>query len=67
MKKRKVSSRFFWTLLGIINVLALLVPIFLLRGSETNDASLGSTLLLIGIVFFLFIADAISVLVAYAL
>ena len=63
MKTSKPTTEF-WTVLTIVNVLALIYPINLLHGAESADESLFAALALIGVVFLLITVDAVSIAVA---
>jgi hypothetical protein len=66
MKNIKPSTQF-WTVLTMVNVLALIYPIHLLLHADSPGASLFATLALMGFVFLLAVADAVSILIADAI
>ena len=64
MKAKRPTSRF-WTVLTVINVLAIMYPLRLCLGGDGADTQLLATLALLGAGFFLAITDTISILLAY--
>ncbi len=65
MKTSKLTTEF-WTVLTIVNVLALIYPIRLLLCANSVDENLFATFVLIGSVFLLVVVDAISIVAAHA-
>jgi hypothetical protein len=65
MKTNKPTKEF-WTVLTMVNVLALIYPIYLMHGAESADETLFAAVALIGIVFLLMTVDAVSIVVAGA-
>jgi hypothetical protein len=64
--KRNKSSREFWMVLALVNVLALIYPINLLLRARSVDENLFATFVLIASVFLLVLGDAISIVAADA-
>lgn len=64
MKAKRPTSHF-WTVLVIVNVLAILYPLGLSMRSDSADSQLLATLALLGVGFFLAITDTVSILLAY--
>ena len=65
MKTNKPTTEF-WTVLTIVNVLALIYPIHLLRLAKSVDENLFATFVLVGSLFLLVAVDAVSIVVADA-
>ena len=65
MKKRKLATEF-WALLSVVNVLALMYPIHLLRRADTVDENLFATCVLVGSLLLVAVVDALSIVVAEA-
>lgn len=65
MKTNKQTTEF-WTVLTMVNVLALIYPIHLMHGVQNADETLFAALVLIGVVFLLITVDAVSIAVADA-
>ena len=65
MKKGGPTAAF-WKGLVMLNVLAMIYPVSLFLRAESDDDRLLATFVLIGSVFLLLIADAVSILVAYS-
>ncbi len=66
MKTSKPSIRF-WTLLGIINALAIVYPVQMALRADGRMDSFMATVVLIFVLFLLAIIDVISIVVAYSL
>lgn len=64
--KRKQRTTEFWTVLAVVNVLALIYPFNLLLRANSVDESLFATLVLIVSAFLLVAVDAVSIVMAYA-
>ena len=64
MKKKKKPTAEFWTVLAMLNVLALMYPIKLLVRADSLDENLFATCVLVGSLFLLVVVDAISIVVA---
>jgi hypothetical protein len=62
--EKKPSSKLFWPVLAIFNVLAMSYPVVLSHQAVSTDAQLLATLLLLGCVFVLVVVDAVSILMA---
>lgn len=54
----------FWTVLTLVNVLALIYPIYLLLSAHSVDENLFATCVLVGSLFLLAVVDAASIVVA---
>ena len=65
-KNNRPTSRF-WLVLGGVNVLAMSYPISVFRAVDGGDGQLFASLLLLGILFVLGIADSVGILLAYCL
>ena len=65
MKRSRSKSRF-WTVLGVVNLLALAYPIGMLLGADTQEGTLVAVIATCGIALILGIADMVSVLLAYS-
>jgi hypothetical protein len=65
MKRSKQATEF-WTVLTMVNVLALNYPIHLLVRANSVDENLFATCVLIGSLFLLMVVDAVSIVVAKA-
>ncbi|MGC2448355.1 MAG: hypothetical protein WA477_11975 [Candidatus Sulfotelmatobacter sp.] len=66
MKANKPATQF-WTVLTMMNVLALMYPIHVLLRANSVDENLFATCVLVGSLFLLVVVDAVSILVAEAL
>jgi hypothetical protein len=64
MKAHKPTTRF-WTVLVILNVLAIVYPLGLCLHSDSADGQLLATFALLGVGFFLAIGDTVGILLAY--
>lgn len=56
----------FWTVLTMVNVLALVYPIHLLLRANSVDENLFATCVLVGSLFLLAVVDAVSIVIADA-
>ena len=65
MKTSKPTTEF-WTVLTMVNVLALMYPIHLLLRANSVDENLFATFVLVGSLFLLVVVDAVSIVVAEA-
>ena len=65
MKTNKPTTEF-WTVLTMMNVLALIYPIHLLLRASSVDQNLFATCVLVGSLFLLVVVDAVSIVVAEA-
>lgn len=65
--KTNAPSTEFWTMLTMVNVLALMYPIHLLLHANSVDENFFATCVLVGSLFLLMVIDAISIVVAQAL
>ena len=65
MKTSKPTTEF-WTVLTMVNVLALMYPIHLLLRANSVDENLFATFVLVGFLFLLVVVDAVSIVVAEA-
>jgi hypothetical protein len=65
MKRSKPTTEF-WTVLTMVNVLGLIYPIHLLLRANSVDENLFATFVLVGSLFLLVVADAVSFVVAEA-
>jgi hypothetical protein len=65
MKTSKPTTEF-WTVLTMVNVLALIYPIHLLLRANSVDENLFATFVLVGFLFLLVVVDAVSIVVAEA-
>ncbi len=63
MKTNKSTTRF-WTLLPMVNVLALIYPIHLLRRANSAGEDCFATCAFIGSVFLLMVVNALSIVAA---
>jgi hypothetical protein len=63
MKTNKPTTEF-WTVLTMMNVLALVYPIHLLLRANNVDGNLFATCVLVGSLFLLVVVDAVSIVVA---
>lgn len=66
MKTDKSKTQL-WTVLAIGNILAIIYPIRLLLRADSPDEHLFAAVALVGSLFLLAVADAVSVVVAVAL
>ena len=64
-KVNKGPANWFWFVLGILNVVAVLYPVGLLVHADSSEASLFGAGMLMGILFLLLIADTIGIVMAY--
>ena len=62
--KRNKPTKWFWTVLGTINILALIYPIQLFVRAESLYESLFAICVLIGFLFVLVVVDAVSITVS---
>jgi hypothetical protein len=65
MKTNKPTTEF-WTVLSMVNVLALIYPIRFMLRADSADENLFATCLLVGFLFLLVVVDAVSIVVAEA-
>jgi len=65
MKTNKPTTEF-WTVLTMVNVLALTYPIHLLLRANNVDENLFASCVLVGSLFLLVVVDAVSIVVAEA-
>ena len=63
MKKKKPTPQF-WTVLAMLNVLALMYPIKLLVRANSLDENLFATCVLVASLFLLVVVDAVSIMIA---
>ena len=63
MKKKKPTPQF-WTVLVMLNVLALMYPIKLLVRANSLDENLFATCVLVASLFLLVVVDAVSIMIA---
>ena len=66
MAKKGPTNRF-WSVLGTLNILAMVYPVVLTRQANSDGAQLMATCVLAVVLFLLAIIDTISVLLAYSL
>ena len=66
MKTNKPTIEF-WTVLTMLNVLALIYPMRLVLRANSLDENLFATCVLVGSLFLLLVGDAVSIVVAEAL
>jgi hypothetical protein len=66
MAKKSPTNRF-WSVLGALNVLAMVYPVILSRQADSEGAQLVATCVLAVVVFLLAIVDTISIVLAYSL
>ena len=64
MKVKRPTTRF-WTILTVMNVMAIMYPLGLCLRSDSADSQLLATFALLGVGFFLAITDTVSILLAY--
>jgi hypothetical protein len=64
MRRRKQKAKF-WTILIVVNIVAMSYPFSLYVQADTNDSQLFATIVLLGVAFLLAITDTVSALVAY--
>ena len=62
--EKKPSSKLFWSVLAIFNVLTMSYPVVLSHRAVSPDAQLLATLLLLGCVFVLVVVNSVSILMA---
>jgi len=60
---KKLSTQF-WTVLGVVNVVALMYAVTLARRADGGGEGLFSAVALMGFMFLLFVADAVTIVVA---
>jgi hypothetical protein len=65
--KHNRPTKRFWLVLGGLNVLALFYPVSLFLDVTSGDGQLFPSLLFLGILFVLAIADTVSIVFAYLL
>ena len=65
MKTSKPTAEF-WTVLSMVNVLALIYPIRFMLRADSADENLFATCVLVGSLFLLAVVDALSIVVAEA-
>ncbi len=65
MKRSKPATEF-WTVLAVVNVLALIYPINLILRANSVDENLLASGVLIGSLFLLVVVDAVSIVVTEA-
>jgi hypothetical protein len=64
MRQRSQKARF-WTILAIINVVAMIYPLTLYFQADNSDAQFFAAIVLLGAAFLLAITDTVSAIVAY--
>lgn len=65
MKRSKPTTEF-WTVLAVVNVLALIYPIRLILHANSVDENLFASGVLLGSLFLLVVVDAVSIVVTEA-
>ncbi|MGC2477789.1 MAG: hypothetical protein WA485_25850 [Candidatus Sulfotelmatobacter sp.] len=65
MKRSKPTTEF-WTVLAVVNVLALIYPIHLILHANSVDENLFASGVLLGSLFLLVVVDAVSIVVTEA-
>jgi len=56
----------FWTILAIVNIVAIAYPISLYTNAESSDNQISALLVLVGTALVLAVVDAMSALMAYS-
>jgi hypothetical protein len=64
MRQRRQKARF-WTILTMINIVAMIYPVVLYFQADNSEAQLFATVVLSGAAFLLAITDTVSAIVAY--
>jgi hypothetical protein len=64
MKQRSRKARF-WTILTMVNVVAMIYPVKLYFQADNSDAQFFAAIILLGAAFLLAITDTVSAIVAY--
>ena len=64
MRQRGQKTRF-WTVLAMINIVAMIYPVTLYLQADNSDAQFFATIVLFGAAFLLAITDTVSAIVAY--
>ena len=62
---RKSSRMRFWTILAIVNFLAMVYPIGLYLQAESNESQFFACVVLLSVAFLLAVMDTVSALVVY--
>ena len=64
MRQRSQKARF-WTILMMINIVAMIYPVTLYFQADDSEAQFFATIVLLGAAFLLAITDTVSAIVAY--
>jgi hypothetical protein len=64
MRQRSQKARF-WTILTMINIVAMVYPVKLYFQADNGDAQFFAAIVLLGAAFLLAITDTVSAIVAY--
>jgi hypothetical protein len=64
MRQKSQKGRF-WTILAMINVVAMIYPVNLYFQADNSDAQFFATIVLLGAALLLAITDTVSAIVAY--
>ncbi len=64
MKHERQKARF-WTILAVINIVAMTYPVTLYFQADNGDTQFFATIVLFGTAFLLAITDTVSAIVAY--
>ena len=62
---RKSSRMRFWTILAIVNFLAMVYPIGLYVQAESNESQFFASVVMLSVAFLLAVMDTVSALVVY--
>ena len=65
MRQRSSKARF-WTILTMINIVAMIYPVTLYFQADNSDAQFFATIVLAASAFLLALTDAVSAIVAYS-
>jgi hypothetical protein len=64
VRQKRQKARF-WTILTMINIVAMIYPATLYFQADNSDARFVATIVLLGAMFLLAITDTVSAIVAY--
>ena len=64
MRQRRHKAKF-WTILAMVNVVAMIYPVTLYLQADSGDGQFFATVVLFGAALLLAITDTVSALVAY--
>jgi hypothetical protein len=62
---RRTSKTWFWLILAIVNIAAMIYPVGLYAQADGNESQFSAIVVVVGVAFLLAIVDAVSGMLAY--